>query len=265
MERWTGRVAVVTGASSGIGAAIAYQLQDHGLHVVALARRQEKVQEAVSNAREGAKTRNRCNRYHPSQVPTGKLYPRKCDVQKEEDILATFKWVAETLGRVDILVNNAGVAGEASVAECPTEEWTRILDTNVLGLSICTREAVKIMRSKGVNDGHIVHISSIAGHLPPRSGKGSMYAASKHAVRALTEGLRKDFVEHKENIKITSVSPGVVNTDIFNTSPRIDANMFYSLPNLNSEDVADAVIYAISTPPHVQIHEIIIKPVGEPI
>ncbi|XP_068086685.1 farnesol dehydrogenase-like isoform X1 [Anabrus simplex] len=261
MERWTGRVAVVTGTSAGIGAAIAYQLQDHGLHVVALARREEKIAEAVSKAREEAKTRNR---YQPSKVPAGKLYPRKCDVQKEEDILATFKWVAETLGRVDILVNNAGVGGEASIAECPTEEWTRILNTNVLGLSICTREAVKIMRSKGVNDGHIVHISSVAGHLPTMSGKGAMYAASKHAVRALTEGLRKDFVEHKENIKITSVSPGVVHTDIVNTSPRIDREFFLSLPYLNSEDVADAVTYAISTPPHVQIHEIIIKPVGEP-
>ncbi|XP_067015766.1 farnesol dehydrogenase isoform X2 [Anabrus simplex] len=261
MQRWEGRIAVVTGTSSGIGAAITYQLLDNGVNVVALARRVEKIEEAVSKAREGAKTRNS---YHPSKVPAGKLYPRKCDVQKEEDILATFKWVADTLGKVDILVNNAGVIGEGPITDTTTEEWTRILNTNVLGLSICTREAVKIMRSKGVNDGHIVHISSVAGHMPPFSGDSAMYSASKHAVRALTEGLRKDFVEHKENIKITSVSPGVVHTDIANTTSRVDASMFYSLPNLNAEDVADAVTYAISTPPHVQIHEIIIKPVGEP-
>ncbi|XP_067014729.1 farnesol dehydrogenase isoform X2 [Anabrus simplex] len=258
MERWSGRVALVTGASAGIGAAVAYQLQDHGVNVVAVARRVEKIEEAVTSARNEAKSRGR---YHETKATPGKLYPKKCDVAKEEDILDLFKWIKETLGGVDILVNNAGVGRDTGITGAPTEDWKVMLDVNVLGLSICTREAVQNMRSRGVDDGHIVHISSIAGHRVARHDS-AMYCATKHAVMALTEGLRKDFVEHKSNMKVTCVSPGVVKTEFFKNLPKFK-DEFSKLPGLNSEDVADAVLYAIGTPPHVQIHEIIIKPVGE--
>ncbi|XP_068086750.1 dehydrogenase/reductase SDR family member 11 isoform X1 [Anabrus simplex] len=150
---------------------------------------------------------------------------------------------------------------DCDIFGAPTEDWKVMLDVNVLGLSICTREAVQNMRSRGVDDGHIVHISSIAGHRVARHDS-AMYCATKHAVMALTEGLRKDFVEHKSNMKVTCVSPGVVKTEFFKNLPKFK-DEFSKLPGLNSEDVADAVLYAIGTPPHVQIHEIIIKPVGE--
>ncbi|XP_067014718.2 dehydrogenase/reductase SDR family member 11 isoform X1 [Anabrus simplex] len=259
MERWSGRVALVTGTSAGIGAAVAYQLQDHGVHVVAVARRVEKIEGAVAKARQEAKNRGR---YHATNATPGKLYAKKCDVGKEEDILALFKWIKETLGGVDILINNAAIGGNDKVTEVKTAELRLLLDVNVLGLSICTREAVQNMRARGVDDGHIIHISSIAGHTVP-SSIAAVYCATKHAVGALAEGLRKDFVEHKSNMKISLVTPGKVETEFRDNRPNFQTEAVKNMPGLESEDVADAVLYALATPPHVQIHEIIIKPVGE--
>ncbi|XP_067015311.2 dehydrogenase/reductase SDR family member 11 isoform X2 [Anabrus simplex] len=259
MERWSGRVALVTGASAGIGAAVAYQLQDHGVHVVAVARRVDKIEKAVAAAREAAKSRGR---YHATKATPGKLYAQKCDLAKEEDILAVFNWIKETLGGVDILINNAALATDSALSEGLTDEWRLTLNVNVLGLSICTREAVLNMRERGVDDGHIIHISSTGGHKVFASNL-AMYCSTKHAVMALTEGLRKDFVEHKSNMKVTCVSPGFVRTEFINNLPKYNTEEVRKLPALESEDVADAVLYAIATPPHVQIHEIIIQPVGE--
>ncbi|XP_067014717.2 farnesol dehydrogenase [Anabrus simplex] len=259
MERWSGRVALVTGASAGIGAAVAYQLQDHGVHVVAVARRVDKIEEAVAKAKQDAKSRGR---YHETKAKPGKLYAKKCDVSKEEDILALFKWIKETLAGVDILINNAALGKDTGLTGAPTEDWKIQLDLNILGLSICTREAVQNMRARGVDDGHIIHISSIGGH-QVRRHDSAMYCATKHAVMALTEGLRKDFVEHKSNMKVSCVSPGVVRTEFLKNLPKYNTEEFHKLPGLYSEDVGEAILYALGTPPHVQIHEIIIKPVGE--
>ncbi|KAK7864246.1 hypothetical protein R5R35_009514 [Gryllus longicercus] len=258
MERWRGRVAVVTGASAGIGAAIAYQFQDAGLTVVALARRKEKIPEAVNAARTAAEKRNRSQ---IGKAPSpGKLHCLKCDVTKEEDVIATFKWIRENTKGVDILVNNAGVAGKTKLSgpESNTEQWRSILNINVLGLSLCTREAVQVMRERGVDDGHIVHICSMAGHhAPPPEALGwGMYYASKHAVRVLTEGLRKELVAAKSRIRVTEVSPGLVHTSIFDPLD-INQKLLWNSPHLNPEDVADSVLYAIASPAHVQIHEII--------
>ncbi|XP_067014721.2 farnesol dehydrogenase [Anabrus simplex] len=259
MERWSGRVALVTGASAGIGATVAYQLQDHGVHVVAVARRADKIEEAVAKAKQDAKSRGR---YHETRAKPGKLYAKKCDVSKEEDILALFKWIKETLGGVDILINNAALGKDTGLTAAPTEDWKIQLDLNILGLAICTREAVQNMRARGVDDGHIIHIGSVVGH-QVRRHDNTMYSATKHAVLALTEGLRKDFVEHKSNMKVSCVSPGVVSTEFLKNLPTYVEEV-RKLPCLYSEDVGEAVLYALGTPPHVQIHEIIIKPVGEP-
>lgn len=251
---------MVTGCSAGIGAAIAQQLLDQGMNVVAVARRVDKIKEAVSNARKDAISRGRIQE---TKTGTGKLYPHKCDVSKEEDILAVFKWVTDNLGGVDLLVNNAGIGCEVSLTDTNTDVWRRVMDVNVLGLSICTREAVQSMRSRGVNDGHIVHISSVCSYLLPNSSSIAVYTASKHAVRALTEGLRKDLVAHKEGIKVTSVCPGLVKTDIVNDFKSMTPEQVFQRPHLQPEDIADAVLYVVGTPPSVQIHELIIKPVGE--
>nr|CAD7401959.1 unnamed protein product [Timema poppensis] len=142
MERWSGRVALVTGASAGIGAAIVRKLVKNGLIVVGLARRAELIEE-LSVELKGA---------------PGKLHAFKGDASKEEDILAAFDWIKKNLGRIDVLVNNAGVLYTTSLTDGETSHWKQIFDLNVLGLSICTREAFKLMKEKGVDDGqHYTH------------------------------------------------------------------------------------------------------------
>ncbi|XP_047106890.1 dehydrogenase/reductase SDR family member 11-like [Schistocerca piceifrons] len=186
IEKYEGRVALVTGASAGIGAAIVQALLKHGLTVVGMARRVEKVK-AIELALKDA---------------PGKLYAVAGDVSDEASILAAFKWVKDNLGGVDILINNAGVFPITSLTDGKTEDWKRILDVNVLGLSICTREAVQDMLGRGVDDGFIIHINSVAGHTLQLTDGKAMYAASKHAVKVLLEGLRKDLVSKGSKIRV---------------------------------------------------------------
>lgn len=242
MDRWQGKIAVVTGASSGIGAATAKALAKAGMTVVGLARRVERV-EALKEVLEGpAKDR---------------LYAMKCDVSKEEDILQTFRWIEEKFGGVDVLVNNAGTFNKTKLTEVGNSEKLRdTMDTNVMGLVFCTREAFQSMKKRSF-DGHIVHINSIVGHSMALQGM-SLYGASKFAVTALTETMRQEFRQEGTKIKVTSISPGAVDTAMISQAMRDSG-----IPLLEPEDIAGAVLYAVGTPPHVQVHELIVKPVGE--
>ncbi|KAJ9576087.1 hypothetical protein L9F63_007052, partial [Diploptera punctata] len=203
----------------------------------------------------------------------GTLYPLKADVSKEEEVKTAFQWVKEKLGGVDVLVNNAGVASASTLSGGPISNWRKIVDLNIMGLSMCTLEALQIMKEKGVDDGHIIHINSISGHGVPHNSEqlGTIfYSASKNAVTALTEGLRRELALNKSKIKVTSVSPGTVRTEIITASEiqlppgMTPKDMYDNGPSLESEDISEGVIYALGTPPHVQVHELIIKPVGEP-
>ncbi|XP_069683470.1 dehydrogenase/reductase SDR family member 11-like isoform X2 [Periplaneta americana] len=250
MQRWAGRVAVVTGASSGIGAAITKELVKSGVKVVGLARRVERVEELSSKL---------------SSEP-GRLFAVKADITKESDIKEAFQWVKKNLGGVDILVNNAGVNIGNSLTEGPEEAWKGMFDLNVFALSSCTKEAVQSMKERNVDDGHIVHINSLLGHvIPPAEYSLFMYTASKHAVTALAEGLRRELVSQKSRIRVTSVSPGLVNTE-FTTVSSKDHNpetMQQTHPHLQPEDLAAAVMYVLGTPPHVQVHELTLRPTGQ--
>ncbi|KDR15974.1 farnesol dehydrogenase-like [Zootermopsis nevadensis] len=259
MHRWNGRVAMVTGASAGIGAAVAKDLVRHGLKVVAIARRVERVKALKSDLGD----------------LSGSLYPLKADVSKEDEVLAAFAWVKDNLGGVDILINNAGITGNSTLHEGPVSKWRSVLDLNVLGLSLCTKEALQSMQERGVDDGHIVHISSINGHGVPEHSLQyglMMYSATKNAVQVLTEGLRRELAQRNSKIKVTSISPGMVKTEILIASgydlipPGMTIDQAYdTIPHLKCEDICDAITYALGTPPHVQIHDLIIKPVGEPM
>ncbi|XP_023727640.1 farnesol dehydrogenase [Cryptotermes secundus] len=251
MERWAGRVAVVTGSSAGIGMAIAEELVKKGLKVAGLARRIDRIQEA------SAKLQN---------MP-GELHPVHCDVTKEQDILTAFSWIKEHLGGVDIMINNAGIVHQSFLIDGETSDWLQMLDVNVLGLSICTREAIRSMKEHGITDGHVVHLNSIAGHgLPQSSRMLHMYAASKNAVTALTEGLRRELVKDSSRIRVTSISPGLVRTEIFEVGHMqniTSEELFSENAYLEPRDIVDAVIYVLGTPEHVQVHELTILPTGQ--
>ncbi|KAF5288874.1 hypothetical protein FQA39_LY03753 [Lamprigera yunnana] len=252
MQRWKGKVAVVTGASSGIGAALTLSLLKEGLIVVGIARRKEKIQELSTNEN---------------------LYAVRGDITKEEDVLNGFKWIKDNLGPIHILVNSAGVLRITSLIDGCMELWKYVIDANVMGLCIATREAIKTMREYNI-DGHIVHVNSIVGHKVINFPNLNVLCASKHAVTALTETLRLELNSIGSKIKISSVSPGIVNTkfvanacggsDQSETSNTLLSELKNS-PSLNASDVADAILYVLSTPLHVQIHELIIKPLGEAV
>ncbi|XP_049798352.1 dehydrogenase/reductase SDR family member 11-like [Schistocerca nitens] len=239
MERSAGRVALVTGANSGIGAATARALLRRGLEVVGLDKRIDRVQESARELKDAP----------------GRLYPLQCDVSCEENVLRAFKWIKENLGGVDVLINSAGICRENLPTTGQTAVWRHTLDVNVLGLSVCTREAVQSMLDRGVDDGFVIHISSIAGHIMPFDPLCSMYHASKHAVRALLEGLRKDLVARNSKIRCGEISPGIVKTDIYNNLKKYSLEALENMhtPMMEPEDIADAVIYMLSQPPRVQV------------
>ncbi|XP_055620926.1 farnesol dehydrogenase-like [Toxorhynchites rutilus septentrionalis] len=244
MERWAGKVAVVTGASSGIGAATVKELVKAGMVVIGLARRAERVEALKSEL--GGSARNR-------------LHAMKCDVSKEEEILRTFQSIEQKFGGVDVLINNAGITRQTNlIAAGNTNMLREVIDTNVMGLVMCSREAFQSMKKRSV-DGHIVHINSIAGHhVPPIIPHMNIYPASKFAVTAIAETMRHELRTEGTKIKVTSISPGVVQTEIL-PQEVLSQNM----PMLEAVDIANAILYVLGTPPRVQVHELTIKPVGE--
>ncbi|XP_047005117.1 dehydrogenase/reductase SDR family member 11-like [Schistocerca americana] len=244
MERYRGRVAMVTGASSGIGAAIVQALLREGLTVVGVARRIHRVKELEL------------------KDASGQLHAIEGDVSSEESIISVFKWIKENLGGVDILINNAGVTAEAPPSSGKTEDWKRVLDVNVLGLSICTREAVQDMLSRGVDDGFIIHINSVLGHVPAIDDVVVIYCASKRAVRVLLEGLRLDLVAKKSRIRVGQLSPGAVMTEIWDYQTKFSKEVAMAMPHMQPEDVAAAVVYMLSQHPRVQVYDIILRPPG---
>ncbi|KAH8407248.1 hypothetical protein KR222_011124 [Zaprionus bogoriensis] len=242
MDRWVNRVAVVTGASSGIGAACCKDLVAKGMIVVGLARREARLLELKASL--------------PSEQ-SERFHARVCDVSVEQQVIDTIAWVDQTLGGADVLINNAGIVRLPNITDKDnTADLRATLDTNVMAVSWCTREVFQSLQRRKVNDGHVVIINSVVGHKVPMYGL-SMYAPSKYAVTALTDVLRWEFLKKGTKTKITSISPGGVDTEIHAN------NSMAGAPMLRAEDLADAVSYCIQTPPHVQIHELTIKPVGE--
>uniref|UniRef100_A0A182NLZ9 Dehydrogenase n=1 Tax=Anopheles dirus TaxID=7168 RepID=A0A182NLZ9_9DIPT len=244
MDRWIGKVAIVTGASSGIGAAIVQALAHAGMTVAGLARRVERVEELKKKLPADAARR---------------IYAFRCDVTSEESILDAFGAVNRQLGGVDVLINNAGVSKLTCTLLTPnnTQDLRTVMETNVMGLVLCSREAFLSMKRRQVA-GHIVNINSILGHKYFAFHNLNIYGASKYAVTAITETLRNDLRNEGTKVKVTSISPGIVRTEMVP-----EGDQFKDTPMLEAEDIAGAVLYALGTPPHLQVHEVIIKPVGE--
>ncbi|XP_076295378.1 uncharacterized protein LOC143216327 [Lasioglossum baleicum] len=247
MEQWANKVAIVTGASSGIGSAVVKSLVSHAVKVVGLARRADKLQEMAK------------------QLGKDKFYPVQCDLVKEDDILRAFKWVEDNFGGANILINNAGVITGIPIIESSTDTYRTVIDTNLLAPAICAREFSKSIKKRKTR-GHIVNINSILGHYAEAIQiPVGLYSASKYGVTALTAELRHEFIIAKLDIRVTSVSPGAVLTDLLQNAMRWDDDTARRMNTLRNEHIADGVIYALGTPKGAEVYELTIIPQNAPI
>jgi NADP-dependent 3-hydroxy acid dehydrogenase YdfG len=239
------RVAVVTGASSGIGAATARALAARGCRVVLSARREARLAALAGEI----------------AAAGGEALVAPADMRVEAQILGVFAAARERFGGVDVLVNDAGLGLAAPVTRGETEAWRTMLEVNVLGLAIASREAVRDMERRGVA-GHVVHVSSMAGHRVP-SPESTLYAATKHAVRAITEGMRQELRARRSSIRVTAVSPGFVETEfaeVFSGSAERARETYARIRVLDAADVAEAIVWILERPPHVEVHDVLLRP-----
>jgi NADP-dependent 3-hydroxy acid dehydrogenase YdfG len=237
-----GKVAVVTGASSGIGEATARSLAREGCNVVLAARREERLNALAAEFGEGALA-----------APADVRDPAACAALVARSV--------ERFGSLDILVNNAGLGLYGSVAEGDPEDWRKMFEVNVLGVLYTTRAAVRQMLRQGSGD--VVFVSSLAGRRVPRAD-GTVYAATKHAVNAIAEGLRMDV--HEKGVRVINIEPGLVRTE-FPESSHPSAQRYYAEKEytpLEAEDVANAVVYALDQPPRVSVNEVLVRSTEQP-
>ena len=238
-----GKVVIVTGASSGIGEATACALAAEGAMLVVTARREDRLTRLASHIRDKG----------------GQCLPLCLDVTDEAQVKAMAVRVEQELGRIHILINNAGVMLLGLVGGADTEDWRRMVNTNILGLMYCTHALLPLMQRQA--SGHIVNISSVAGRTA-RAG-AAVYNATKWAVGAFSEALRQEVYKH--GIRVTIIEPGAVATELLEhiTVPEVKADMQHwvgSLTPLTSEDIANSIVYAVTQPPHVNVNEILIRP-----
>jgi 17beta-estradiol 17-dehydrogenase / 3beta-hydroxysteroid 3-dehydrogenase len=185
------------------------------------------------------------------------------DLCKPDQIRALFTTIRDRWGGVDVLINNAGVGYKSPLIEGNWGQWEEMIDLNIHALNLCTYEAIVDMLRRG-DLGYILHISSIAAHRhkPGEVGNG-VYVATKHAVSSLTESLRIELRQLGNKIRISSISPGLVETNFasrFLQNEVAGKAVYQKFKPLNPEDIAEVVYFILSTPPHVQIHDIIVRP-----
>jgi len=261
MARWRGRVAVVTGASAGIGKCVATALALQGMTVVACARRRGRL-EALQKELEIL------------GVPRGRFLPLELDVS---DAVAAAglrdrirAGLPGSLGNFEVLVNNAGLGrDDASLTRGSTEAWAEMLNTNVLAVAVLQREAVEALRDSR-REGHVVNISSLSGHrVPNRQPPLGFYAATKHAVRALTEGLRQELAAEGIPCRASAISPGLVRTEFYAAFHGGDSSKGEStyqglgFESLAPEDVAETVLQHIGAPRRVLVADSLLRPAGQ--
>lgn len=238
-----GKVALITGASSGIGEATALAFSAIGAFVAVAARRAEQLDAVVDHITKGG----------------GQAIPLVADVADEKEVNDMVQAVHAKWGRLDIVVNNAGLMLLGPIEGANTEDWRRMVDTNLLGLMYVTHAALPIMKQQG--EGHIVNMSSVAGRTV-RPGY-AVYNATKWGVGAFSEALREEV--YKQNIRVTVIEPGVVATElrehITNPTAKNAAEEYaQSIHQLQSEDIANAIVYAVTQPRYVNVNEILIRP-----
>ena len=224
-------VLVITGASTGIGAATARRATEFGYRVVLAARSEDKLARLAEELG-GADT----------------AIAVRCDVTDWDAQQALVDTTLERFGRMDAYFANAGFGAKRGFLEESVEHWRSMIDTNVLGAALSIRASLPHFRER--NNGHMILTSSIAGR---RALPGSLYSATKHAVTAMGEALRQEISD--TDIKVTLIEPGAVDTPFFENRPS---------GALEADDIARAVMFALSQPPHVDVNELLVRPIHQP-
>jgi 3-hydroxy acid dehydrogenase / malonic semialdehyde reductase len=244
-SRLRGQVAIVTGASSGIGTAIAEQLVERGVNVMLAARRVERLHALAERLRgEGH----------------GETQVIQCDVREVEEVRAVVQGTLDRWGTVDILIANAGLGYRASVVDADIERWRVMLDTNVWGLLLTLKYGLPPMLERG--SGQVVVMSSVAGRVPTPGGNA--YCGTKAAATAIADSVRQEVAQ--KGIRVIAVEPGVVISEFQQVAlytPDIVANMLKGVAPLQPEDIGRTVLAALEMPPHVALNEILVRPTGQ--
>lgn len=237
----SGKVVVITGASSGLGEATARHLSQLGAKVVLAARRKERLEQLVSEL----------------VAAGGEAVAYQTDVTRADEVKALIQGALDTFGRVDVLVNNAGLMAIAPLSDVRVEEWERMIDINIKGVLYGIAAALPVFQQQNV--GHFINIASVAG-IKVFSPGGTVYSGTKFAVRAISEGLRH---EVGGSIRTTTIEPGAVDSELkFGSSHQQSRDFvvdFYKQA-IPAESVARAIAYAIEQPADVDINEIVLRP-----
>jgi clavulanate-9-aldehyde reducatase len=242
-----GKVAAITGASSGIGEATAVALANEGAAVAVSARRKDRLDELAEAINSDG----------------GKAVAYEADIGDEEQARRFVRGAAEELGRLDFLINNAGLMLLGPVEGVETEQWRRMVDVNVLGLLYCTQEAMPLIRDSG--GGHIVNVSSVAGRTA--SFGSAVYNLTKWGVTGFSEALRQEALN--SSIRVTCVEPGFVATELqgHNEHPMVVEGVEKMREEigevLEADDIARTILFVVSQPERGNINEVLIRPTGQ--
>lgn len=247
MAGLSGKVAIITGASSGIGEATARHLSKEGAKVALLARRKERLDQLVEDLKKDG----------------GEAMAIEADVTDKDVCAKAVEQVTKEWGSIDILVNNSGVMLIGPAAELPIENWEQMISVNQLGLLYMTRAALPHITKA---QGHIVNISSVAGRTTAQGS--SVYNMTKWGVNAFTEALRKELVDGKTKVRTTLIEPGAVATELqSHNTPETQEKLktrFGEIDILQADDIAEAILFAVTRPGHVAVNEILIRPTEQP-
>src|SRR5579875_1681515 len=239
-----GKVALITGASSGIGAALARALAGRGAQVALAARRTERVHDLASEIGQNG----------------GQALAITADVRDEDSVKAMVQATVDRFGGIDILIPNAGLGYRASIVESDTQRWKTMLDTNVFGVLLTLKYAIPHVVARGRGD--VFLLSSVAGRVVATGGAG--YSATKFAVNAIGEALRQEV--SRKGVRVTLLEPGVVVTEfqqVADYPPGIIESWLGEHPPIQPEDIAQAVLAVLALPPHVVVNELLIRPTGQ--
>ena len=238
------KITMITGASAGIGQACAHLFAQHGARLILAARRQDRLQDLA----------DRLQQAHGAQCLTVEL-----DVRDRAAVDGAVADLPPDWADIDILLNNAGLSrGLEKLHEADVQDWEEMIDTNIKGLLWVSRAVIPgmVLRDRG----HIINIGSVSGHQV--YGGGSVYCGTKHAVRAINQGLRIDLLGTR--VRCSSVDPGMVETEFsevrFHGDKERAADVYRSFPPLRAEDVAETVLFCATRPPHVNIQELLVMP-----